>query len=187
MKKAIFLDRDGTINIDYGYVHSKEAFQLIEGAEEALLRLQELGYALIIISNQSGIGRGYFSEEEYLVFQEYVIKSLNDKGIRITASYYCPHTCDDNCSCRKPKTGLFEIAAREFDIDWNKSIAIGDRYRDLTICKNRGVEGYFIRGTEAEMNVEHITSVNSLLDAATVIMEKNNKGACQGVSERRNG
>lgn len=169
MQKVAFLDRDGTINKDFGYVHTKDRFELIEGAQTALKSLQEMGYLLIIISNQSGIGRGYFSEQEYLEFQEYIEKYLREKGITIAASYYCPHQSEDDCDCRKPKTGLFKRAEKDYDIDWKNSIVVGDRYRDLTICKERDIRGFFIRGTETEQNIPGIVSVESLLEVAQLV------------------
>lgn len=169
MQKAVFLDRDGTINTDFGYVHTVDQFKLIDGVVEALQIFKSLGYKLIIISNQSGIGRGYFTESEYLKFQDYILKLLDDKGASIDASYYCPHIGNANCSCRKPKTGLFIKAAIDFDIDFKESIAIGDRYRDLVICSEKGVRGFFIRGTESEHEASGVTLVDSLLDAAMII------------------
>lgn len=171
MQKVVFLDRDGTLNIDYGYVHSADKFKLLDGVEEALHILQGLGYKLIIVSNQSGIGRGYFSEDVYLEFQKYILDYFAGKGIKIEASYYCPHISKDNCDCRKPKTGLFERASCDIGIDWKKSIAIGDRYRDLTICKERNIKGFFIRGTEEEKTYDNIISVDSLLEAAHIIRD----------------
>ena len=139
MNKAVFLDRDGTINVDYGYVHEPEKFELLPGVEEGLRRLQEKGYLLIIVTNQSGIGRGYFTEQAYIEFQNYIDNYFKDKGIIITAQYYCPHIDTDNCSCRKPQTGLYEEAANEFKIDWEQSFVIGDRIRDLEICKKKNI------------------------------------------------
>lgn len=173
MQKVVFLDRDGTINIDYGYVHTSDKFVVIEGAEEAMRIFVEAGYKLIVISNQSGIGRGYFSEDEYLSFQSYIECYFKEKGIKIEASYYCPHIGKDNCNCRKPKTGLFYKAAAEHDIDWNESIAIGDRYRDLAICDEKGVRGFFIRGTEPENINDNVTSVDSLLEVAMMVKNDN--------------
>ena len=169
LKKVAFLDRDGTLNVDYGYVHTKEKFELIEGVEEGLKVLQSLGYSLVIISNQSGIGRGFFSETEYLDFQNFIKEYLEKLGINVLASYYCPHVSSDNCNCRKPKTGLFEKASKDLHIDWSNSIAIGDRYRDLTICKEKGIRGFFIKGTEKEQQITGITSVDSLLQAAMTL------------------
>ena len=91
MKKAIFLDRDGTLNIDYGYVHDIDHFHFIEGSIEALKALQEMGYALVLVTNQSGIARGYFTEEEFNQLTEWMDWSLEDRGVHLDGIYYCPH------------------------------------------------------------------------------------------------
>lgn len=91
MKKAIFLDRDGTLNIDHGYVYKIEDFQFIEGSIDALKALKELGYLLVLVTNQSGIARGYFSEEQFLQLTEWMDWSLADRGIDLDGIYYCPH------------------------------------------------------------------------------------------------
>lgn len=169
LRKVVFLDRDGTINVDVGYVHTKEEFVLIDGVVDGLKLLQNLGYDLIIITNQSGIGRGYFTEEEYLDFQEYVRKSLHNKGISLLDQFYCPHVEEDNCSCRKPLIGMYELAAEKYDINWEKSYAIGDRQRDLSICKYKPVKGYLISDENSE--VDDFVIVKSLYDAAKHIEE----------------
>lgn len=163
LRKTVFLDRDGTINVDVGYVHTKDEFVLIDGVVEGLKILQNLGYDLIIITNQSGIGRGYFTEEEYLDFQEYVRKFLYNKGISLLDQFYCPHVEKDNCSCRKPLIGMYEMAAEKYDIDWAKSYVIGDKQRDLSICKYKPVKGYLI--SDNNIVADDFTIVRSLYDA----------------------
>lgn len=142
MNRAVFLDRDGTINKDVGYLHEKEKFEYIEGAVEGLKALQDMGYILVIVTNQSGIARGLFTEEEYLEFERWVEEDIQSNGIAIAGSYYCPHHPEAiipkyrvTCDCRKPALGLFYKAADELDIDLNSSVAIGDKFRDLSICK----------------------------------------------------
>ncbi len=151
MNKAVFLDRDGVINVDKGYVCRIEDFEYMEGAVDNLLRFQEQGYLLIVITNQSGIARGFFTEDQYLELQEWMVKDLKSKGVKITACYYCPHLPDAvipkyrcKCKCRKPGTELFYRAAKEYDIDLDKSIAIGDKERDLTICRGTRATGYLL-------------------------------------------
>ena len=142
MNKAVFLDRDGVINVDKGYVYRAEDCEYLDGMVEKLKKFQKMGYLLIIITNQSGIARGYFSEEQYLEFERWLIGDLKSKGVIITDCYYCPHHPEavitkyrKKCCCRKPGTELFYRAARDYDIDINKSIVIGDRESDLEICK----------------------------------------------------
>lgn len=162
MNKAIFLDRDGTINIDAGYVYRPQDIILIKNAAKGLKYLQECGFLLIVITNQSGIARGYYSEEEYQKAEEYINDLLAAQGVKLTKTYHCPHL-DGNCQCRKPKTGLFHLAAKEFDIDFSKSYAIGDKERDLCICKEEPVEGILL---------EEKGQISDLLDAARYIIKK---------------
>lgn len=142
--KVVFLDRDGTINVDYGYVYQKEKLDFLPGVIEGLKKLQNAGYKLIIVTNQSGIGRGYFSENQFLEFNEYFLSKLSEKGILIDKVYYCKHLPDDNCECRKPKIALFEQAIKDFNIDLDNSFAVGDNIRDLSICDTTNVRGILL-------------------------------------------
>ena len=166
MNKAVFLDRDGTINVDYGYVHEYEKFDFIDGVTDTLKALQQAGYLLIVITNQSGIARGYYTEEDLNELHKKVCKDLEDEGIHITQIYYCPHLT--GCTCRKPQLGMFYQAAREHNIDMSRSIAIGDNLRDLEICKAEEVEGFWITESDEEVakrvhKVQDIREVISLL------------------------
>ena len=147
--KAIFLDRDGTINVDRAYVYKISDFEFIPGAVEVLKLLQDNGFQLIIITNQSGIARGYYTENDYKILNDWMINELRTVyGVNITASYFCPHHPNAvvpeyrlECNCRKPKLGLFERAIKEFDIRLEESFAIGDKLRDLEICeRHAGIE-----------------------------------------------
>ena len=149
--KAVFLDRDGTINKDKNYLYKQEDFEYIEGAVEGLRLLCNMGYLLVIITNQSGIARGYYTEEDYLRLERWLKKDLLDKGVRIAGSYFCPHLpagvvsqYAKECNCRKPKTGLFWQAAKDLNIDMDMSYAIGDKVRDLSICGESGVRGILL-------------------------------------------
>lgn len=147
-RKAVFLDRDGTINLDKGYVFRKEDFEFLEGSIEGMKKFSKAGYDLIVLSNQSGIARGYFKEAEYLNLEKWFVKELSKHGITLKAIYYCPHLPSAmipkyriQCDCRKPKLGMFERAIRENNIELSESIAIGDKMRDLEICKNGFTKG----------------------------------------------
>ena len=131
MNKAIFLDRDGTLNVEVNYLHECEKLRLIEGTAQALKLLKSEGYLLIVISNQSGIGRGYFTSEDVDRVNSYMNELLERQGVRLDAFYYCPHLEKDNCLCRKPKTGLYLKAARDFDIDFGQSYMVGDKESDI--------------------------------------------------------
>lgn len=167
MNKAVFLDRDGTINKDYGYVFEIEKFEFIEGVIEGLKILSNLGYKLIVITNQSGIARGYYSEEDASKIFNYMKEKLLKEGIVIEKIYYCPHI-GDNCNCRKPKLELFYKAQKEFDIDFNESYAIGDKIRDLAICQKENVKGFLLNDDEKIEN-ENIKRSKNLLEAAKYI------------------
>lgn len=160
MNKAVFLDRDGTINVDKNYIYKPEDFEFLDGAVEGLRMLQNMGFLLVIITNQSGIARGYYTEEDYKVLNNYMNDKLNDYGVHITKDYYCPHLSDALipeyrcvCDCRKPGIGLLSQAVKELNIDLSKSYCIGDRLRDLTICKSSDCKGYLIGETESVENI----------------------------------
>lgn len=142
--KVVFLDRDGTINIDYGYVYEKEKLVFVDGVIDGLKKLQEFGFKLIIVTNQSGIGRGYYTLEECNKFNEYLIEKLKEQNINISKVYVCPHKDEDNCNCRKPKLSLFYQAIDEFNIDLDNSFAIGDNIRDLKICDETNIKGILL-------------------------------------------
>ena len=168
--KAVFLDRDGTINVDYGYVHQKEKLQFTEGALEGLKMLYEAGYLLIIVTNQSGIARGYFTLNEMEMFHEFMLQQLEENGITISKIYYCPHL--EGCNCRKPKLEMFYKAQDEFEIDFERSYAIGDKLRDLSLCEEENVKGYLLTEDVKENQSigSKITNCKSLLEAAKMII-----------------
>ena len=181
MQKAVFLDRDGTINVEKNYLFRIEDFEYLLGAKEGMKMLQDNGYKLIVITNQSGIARGYYTEDDYQRLNEWMIKDLLDSGIRIFGAYYCPHhpeakiekyRCE--CMCRKPGIALFEKAIAEHDIDIQGSFAIGDKKRDLLICKKyHGINGYLLYSEECEKNDYGITSISGgILSAAELILKE---------------
>ena len=138
MKKAIFLDRDGVINIDYGYVHKIENFIFIKGVFKALKILQELDYLLIIITNQAGIAKSIYKESDLKLLHEDMIKRLKVEKIFLDGIYYCPHHVEGNnpsysikCNCRKPEPGMILNAKNDLNIDLENSILIGDKYSDI--------------------------------------------------------
>ncbi len=171
--KAVFLDRDGTINVDKNYLYKIDEFEFLPGAVEALRLLQSAGFLLIIITNQSGIARGYFTEADYLKLTDWMLAALKNYGVNISGVYYCPHLPEAEiseyrkvCDCRKPKTGLFEQAVRDFDIDLAKSYAIGDKPRDCAICETTDCKGFIIGRTSTN---DKVKPVSSLLEAAKII------------------
>jgi D-glycero-D-manno-heptose 1,7-bisphosphate phosphatase len=129
---AVFLDRDGTIIEDAHYLSDPAGVKLIDGAGEAIARINSALVPVIVITNQSGIGRGYFTEEQYRSVADRVDELIGEKGARIDASYFCPHAPDEGCDCRKPGLTLFRRAAADHPgMDLTNALYVGDRMRDV--------------------------------------------------------
>ncbi len=145
-RPAVFLDRDGTIIEDLHYLRDPARVRLLPGAGQAVARLTAAGLPVVIVTNQSGIGRGYYSEADFLAVQARVEELVEAAGGTILATYHCPHepARDPPCDCRKPEPGLFLRAAREHDIDLGQSFWIGDRLRDLAPGLTYGGTCYLI-------------------------------------------
>ena len=163
MNKAIFLDRDGTINVEKNYLYKIEDFEFLPGVVEALKILQDEGYLLIIITNQSGIARGYYTEKDFHILNDWMVSTLKGYGICINAVYYCPHHPDasiegyrKDCECRKPKFGLFEHAIKDYEIDLSQSYAIGDKIRDCAICITTDCKGFLVANNETKDVIESV-------------------------------
>ena len=182
MSKAVFFDRDGVINKDYGYVGDIASFDFVEGIKESLAKLRKLGYVLILVTNQSGIARGRYSEADFMKVTSFMQQILRLHNAQFDAIYYCPHhpqadlekyRCD--CECRKPKAGLFQKAKQDFDIDPKQSICIGDRARDLQGAEKIGVRKLILVGPNAEnelnqvKNAELFDSVHNFVDSLTAL------------------
>ena len=138
MKRALFLDRDGTVIEDRGYMRDPALVELLPGAADALRSLEAEGWALVVISNQSGVGRGLITPAEMDAVQARFLEVMRGAGVRITASYFCMHRPDENCRCRKPSLFHVEQAAREYGLDLPESWMIGDRHSDILCGKNAG-------------------------------------------------
>tara|TARA_B100002019_G_C21244237_1_gene587391 strand:+ start:1135 stop:1674 length:540 start_codon:yes stop_codon:yes gene_type:complete len=144
--KALFLDRDGVINIDYGYVYKSDSLSFIDGIFELCLEAKKLGYKIFIVTNQSGIGRGYFSENQFQKLSKWIENYFQTKDIIIQETYFCPHHKDakitkykKECFFRKPNPGMILRAEKDHNIDLNKSILIGDKFSDIQAGKNAGI------------------------------------------------
>jgi len=136
--KAVFLDRDGTINVDKGFVYRVEDFEFIDGVTEAIRALNKNNFKVIVVTNQSGIGRGYYNEEDLHNLHYFINKELSKYDAWIDKFYYCPHHPKAkiekyriDCKCRKPNTGLLQQAIKDFDIDARQSFLIGNSLRDI--------------------------------------------------------
>jgi len=145
--KAVFLDRDGTINVNNPeYVYRIEDFKFIPGAIQALKKLSKTNYKIIIVTNQSGIGRGYYTKADLAKLHKWLLKRLREEKIRIDKIYYCPHLPEDNCSCRKPKTGMIEKAAKDLGLNLSKSWIVGDDPKDIEAGKEINLKTILIGG-----------------------------------------
>ncbi len=127
MNKALFIDRDGTINHDCPYCKDPRDLKIYPDAVALMKDYQEKGFLIIIVTNQSGIGRGYFSEKEMQKFNDHLLDELSRMGVEVDAIYHCPHMPGASCNCRKPKPGMILEAAEDFDIDLNSSFIVGDK------------------------------------------------------------
>ncbi len=137
-KKGFFLDRDGIINHDTGYIYHPKDFVFQDGIFDFLTHIQR-DYLLFIVTNQSGIGRGFYTEEQYQALTSFILDQLKEKGITITHVYHCPHTPEDACVCRKPNPTSILKAAATYDLDLSQSWMIGDRESDIEAGLNAGI------------------------------------------------
>lgn len=144
-RPAVFPDRDGTIAEEVGYLNHPSRFRMFPFAAAAIRRLNDAGFPVVVVTNQSGVGRGYFPDSLVHSVNELMKRELAAAGARIDAIYYCPHTSADHCDCRKPKTGLLERAAREHSLDLSRSFVVGDRYGDIELARNVRARGILVR------------------------------------------
>lgn len=156
-EKALFLDRDGTLIVDIGYPRDPAQVKLIDGAAAALRGAKALGYQLVVISNQSGLGRGLIRPEEATAVQARVVEVLAAEGVVLDAAYFCPHTPDAGCTCRKPSPALLQRAARERALDLSRSVMVGDKASDVEAGRAAGCGTVFF-GTEAGLGADLTTT-----------------------------
>jgi len=141
----VFLDRDGTLAEEVGYLNHVDRFRMFPFAGPAIRRLNESGLAVIVVTNQSGVARGYFPESLVHEVNERMQRELAAVGARLDCVYYCPHSSADGCDCRKPKTGMIERAVREHHVDLARSYVVGDRYGDMELAFRAGCKAVFVR------------------------------------------
>ncbi len=163
MKKVLFLDRDGVLNRDTGYLHSVDELEWIPGAKAGLAYAHSKGYDLIVVTNQSGIGRGYYAVEDMNILHEHMNRELTANGAPILHFYYCPHHKEGTileyaieCDCRKPKPGMILQAFHDYDIDQKASFLIGDSPRDVEAAEAAGIQGYLFDGVNLLHTIQAI-------------------------------
>lgn len=178
LRKAAFLDRDGVINHDKAYVHRWEDFEFVPGALEGMRLLQQAGYVLVIVTNQSGLARGYYSEQQYQALNAALRRHLAGQGVRLAGIYHCPHHPKGSvpelaidCDCRKPAPGMLLRAARELGLSLRESLMVGDKASDIEAARAAGLSNaYLVRSDNPEHGAE-ITDADgyftSLGDCAT--------------------
>jgi histidinol-phosphate phosphatase family protein len=144
-RRFVILDRDGTVIEEREYLSQPEQVALIPGVGAALRKLRQMGFGLVMITNQSGIGRGYFDQGQLGLVHQRLAQLLQQESVKLDGIYVCPHTPDDVCACRKPGTGLMEKAAKELDFDLEGSIVIGDKDCDIDMGRRAGAMTFLVR------------------------------------------
>jgi len=177
LSPAIFLDRDGTINHDKNYLSDEKQLKLYKNIEKPLIKFKQLGFKIVIVTNQSGIARKYFTVTKLKQINSKLMEMLKDLGVTVDGMYYCPHGPDDDCDCRKPKTGMALRAAKDLKIDLKKSYMIGDSVRDYLFGYNFGGKGILVLTGHGKKQFEKVKKekqkplavVRSLLKTVEVI------------------
>jgi len=144
-KRYILLDRDGTIIYDKHYLHDPAGVELLPGAAEGLKRMIDMGFGLALLTNQSGVGRGYFDEASVRACNERLSELLRPYGVEIDGVYYCPHAPEEACGCRKPEPGLMKQAVEELGFDPRQAFMIGDKEADMGVGRNSGAKTILVR------------------------------------------
>jgi len=146
LKPAAFFDRDGVLNVDIGYAHRPDQWEWVAGAREAVRELNDAGFVVVVVTNQSGIGRGYYTADHVHALHQHAAHDLAEIGAHVDAFYHCPHGPDEECECRKPLPGMLLQASRDLDIDLHRSFLIGDRESDLQAAAAAGIPGFLFSG-----------------------------------------
>ena len=172
LNKTIFLDRDGVINKDVNFLHKIKDCEFIDGIFEACIYFQNIGFKIVIITNQSGIARGYFNENDYQILTNWITLQFNKKSIKLLDIFHCPHGPDSKCSCRKPSPGMLLEAKHKYSIDMSNSWLIGDREDDILAANNAGINNTILvrsghKINEGISNAKHI--LDSIIDCVKVI------------------
>ena len=181
MKKAVFIDRDGTINVEKDYLYRIADFEFIPGAEEAIKLLNEAGLLVIVVTNQSGVARGYYNEDDVEQLHRHINSELKQHGAHVDAWYFCPHhplgrgSYALPCDCRKPLPGMLQQAALRYDIDMEHSFMVGDKRADIEAGAAAGCRPLLVRtgyGAHEEQAIEGpVETYDDLLAAIISILQ----------------
>jgi D-glycero-D-manno-heptose 1,7-bisphosphate phosphatase len=178
-KEVIFLDRDGTINVDHGYTYKVEDWEFTDKAPQALKELQDAGFSLCVVTNQSGIGHDLYTTKDMEKLHEHMRSELAKDGVVIEAIAFCPHHREAGCNCRKPKTAMIKQIEKEIgSIDYTKSWTIGDKFADVELGNNAGTKTILIKSQYwndvdlKELSKKPNEIVNNLFEAAQIICNK---------------
>jgi D-glycero-D-manno-heptose 1,7-bisphosphate phosphatase len=165
MHKALFLDRDGVVNVEINYLYKIENFEFIDGIFELCNHYQNMGYLIFIVTNQSGIDRGYYNEDDFNILTLWMIEEFAKRGIEIKKVYFCPHHPDisGTCNCRKPSSGMLLEAQKEFNIDLKKSILVGDKESDIEAAISAGIKETYLFDENKIYNKSKATKIVSKL------------------------
>lgn len=165
MEKIVFMDRDGTLNREVHYLHKTEDLELFEDVPEGIRRLNEKGFRVVVVTNQAGVARGYYGEEDVETLHRYMNKVLGRQGAHVDKFFYCPHHPEHGigaykveCECRKPKTGMFRMAEKVYDVDKKHSYMIGDKLIDTQAGKKYGVSSILVGTGYGEEFYEKVCS-----------------------------
>ena len=170
--KVIFLDRDGVINQEVGYLHKSKDFKFIDGTFEACKQFQSLGYKLIVVTNQSGIARGYYQEEDFHILTKWMLAQFYNRDIDILDVFFCPHGPKSTCKCRKPQPGMFLEACDKYDINMENSWIVGDKEADITAANSAGINNtILVKSGHSidEMNTEAKFILESIKESIQII------------------
>ena len=162
--KVVFLDRDGVINKEVGYLHKVDDFEFIDGVFASCLNFQSLGYQMIIVTNQSGIGRGYYDESDFHQLTKWMLAQFKQHGVNILDVFFCPHGPESDCDCRKPKPGMFLQANNKYDIDMKNSWMIGDKEADIQAANSAGISNTVLVKSGHQIN-EKTSKAKFILDS----------------------
>lgn len=164
--KALFLDRDGVINVEKDYLYKVEDFEFIDGIFDLCCYYQNLGFIIIVVTNQSGISRGFYSEDDFAVLTSWMTEEFSKNGIEVKKVYHCPHHPEfsGECSCRKPLPGMLLQAQKEYDINMKNSVLIGDKERDIEAGLKAGLDETYLFNESNDIKYSKATKIVSKLD-----------------------